>query len=85
MTSLRRRQLAVAVLAVVTGIGVLVVMINGRHNNHRGAYAALALGIGWGFIGTGLYVWRRRPQKQHRSADDRGRLQRLLEVAGLLQ
>ena len=37
MTSLRRRQLAVAVLAVVTGIGVLVVMIYGRHNNHRGA------------------------------------------------
>jgi signal transduction histidine kinase len=35
-------------------------VINGEHNIHRGAYAALALGIGWGFIGTGLYAWSRR-------------------------
>ncbi len=62
MTSLRRRQIAVAVLALVVGVGVLVVMINGRHNNHRGAYAVLTLAIGWGFIGTGLYVWTRRPK-----------------------
>ena len=61
MTSLRRRQTAVAVLAFVVGVGVFVVMINGRHNNHRGTYAVLTLAIGWGFIGTGLYVWRRRP------------------------
>src|SRR6266480_5332555 len=61
MTSLRRVQIGLAVLAFVVGIGVLLVVINGEHNTHRGAYAALALGIGWGFTGTGLYVWRRRP------------------------
>ena len=61
MTSPRRRLIGVAVLAFVIGIGTVLVVINGRHNIHRGAYAALALGIGWGFIGTGLYVWRRRP------------------------
>src|SRR5436190_1398075 len=61
MTSLRRAQIGLAVLAFVIGIGVLLVVINGEHNTHRGAYAALSLGIGWGFIGTGLYVWRRRP------------------------
>ncbi len=61
MTSLRRAQIGLAVLAFVIGIGVLFVVINGEHNSHRGAYAALALGIGWGFTGTGLYVWRRRP------------------------
>src|SRR5438067_1311704 len=61
MTSLRRAQIGLAVLAFVIGIGVLLVVINGEHNSHRGAYAALALGIGWGFIGTGLYVWGRRP------------------------
>ncbi|MEK6250983.1 MAG: histidine kinase [Actinomycetota bacterium] len=58
---MRRVQIGLAVLAFVIGIGVLLVVINGEHNNHRGAYAALALGIGWGFTGTGLYVWRRRP------------------------
>jgi hypothetical protein len=52
MTSPRRRLIGVAVLAFVTGIGTVLVVINGRHNIHRGAYAALALGIGWGFIGT---------------------------------
>jgi len=61
MTNLRRAQIGLAVLAFVIGIGVLLVVINGEHNTHRGAYAALSLGIGWGFIGTGLYVWRRRP------------------------
>jgi len=61
MTSLRRRLIATAVLAFVIGVGVVLVMIHGRHNDHRGAYAALTLGIGWGFIGTGLYVWSRRP------------------------
>ena len=60
MTNPRRRLIAVAVLAFAIGIGVVVVMINGRHNNHRGVYALLTLAIGWGFIGTGLYVCRRR-------------------------
>src|SRR3954447_18650507 len=61
MTKLRRVQIGLAVLALVTGIGVLLVVINGGHNIHRGAHAALALAIGWGFAGTGLYVWRRLP------------------------
>ena len=59
MTSLRRTLVGLA--AVVVGIGTLMAVINGEHNIHRGAYAALALGIGWGFIGTGLYAWSRRP------------------------
>src|SRR5947209_1029267 len=59
MTS--RRPALIGFTAIVAGVGVLVVVINGKHNIHRGAYAALALCIGWGFIGTGLYTWRRRP------------------------
>ena len=61
MTGLRRRLNGIAVLAFLSGIGVFLVMINGQHNNHRGAYAGLTLAIGWGFIGTGLYVCKRRP------------------------
>jgi signal transduction histidine kinase len=61
MTSPRRAPIVLAAAAVVVGAGSLLVVINGKHNIHRGAYAALALGIGWGFIGTGLYAWRRRP------------------------
>src|SRR5438445_9952281 len=61
MTSLRRIQLGIGVAAVGLGIGALLAVINGKHNIHRGAYAALTLVIGWGFTGTGLYAWRRRP------------------------
>jgi signal transduction histidine kinase len=61
MTSLRRAQIGLAVAAFVLGVGALLVVSGGEHNIHRGAYAALALGIGWGFTGTGLYAWRRRP------------------------
>jgi len=61
MSRLRRGQIALAVLAFLMGIGAVLVVLNGGHNTHRGAYAALALGIGWGFTGTGLYAWRRRP------------------------
>jgi signal transduction histidine kinase len=59
MTTLRRTLIGLAAAAI--GIGTLLAVINGQHNIHRGAYAALTLGIGWGFIGTGLYAWSRRP------------------------
>src|SRR5436305_14908770 len=59
MTRLRRALIGLA--AFVFGICALLVVINGQHNIHRGAYAALTLAIGWGFTGTGLYAWRRRP------------------------
>ena len=85
MTSLRRRRIAVAVLAFVIGIGAFVVVINGEHNNHRGAYAALTLAIGWGFIGTGLYVWRRRPGNNIGPLMIAVGFSGLLEGAGLLQ
>src|SRR4051812_32696015 len=61
MTSPRRAQIGLALAALALGVVVLVVVTGGEHNIHRGAYAALALAIGWGFTGTGLYVWRRRP------------------------
>jgi signal transduction histidine kinase len=61
MTRPRRPLIGLAVFAFVIGIGTFLVVINGGHNTHRGAYAGLTLAIGWGFTGTGLYVWRRRP------------------------
>jgi signal transduction histidine kinase len=77
MTSLRRTLIALA--AFVIGVGALVVVINGEHDIHRGAYAALALGTGWGFIGTGLYARRRRP------TSNTGLLMIAVGFAGLLK
>ena len=61
MSSPRRALVPVAVAAFVLGVAAFLVVLNGGHNTHRGAYAVLALVIGWGFTGTGLYAWRRRP------------------------
>ena len=42
------------------GIAAFVVMLNGEHNVHRGAFAGLFLATGWGFVGVGLWVWKQR-------------------------
>src|SRR5437660_3861295 len=77
MTNPRRTLIGLA--AVATGVGTLLVVINGQHNIHRGAYAALALGTGWGFIGTGLYAASRRPRS------NTGLLMIAVGFAGLLK
>jgi signal transduction histidine kinase len=61
MSGPRRALIPVALAAFALGVGAVLVVLNGGHNVHRGAYAVLSLGIGWGFTGTGLYAWRRRP------------------------
>src|SRR6266480_2942464 len=61
MSNFRSARIALAAFAFLMGIGAFLVVLNGGHNVHRGAYAVLALAIGWGFTGTGLYAWRRRP------------------------
>jgi hypothetical protein len=79
MTNPRRAPLVLAAAAIVVGAGALLAVISGKHNLHRGVYAALALGIGWGFIGTGLYAWRRRP------GNNIGPLMTAVGFAGLLK
>ena len=42
--------------------GIVVALIaTSNHVDLRGATAAVALVVGWGFIGTGLFAWDRRP------------------------
>jgi signal transduction histidine kinase len=48
-------------LAFLMGVAAFVVMLNGEHNVHRGAFAGLFLATGWGFVGVGLWVWKQRP------------------------
>jgi signal transduction histidine kinase len=61
MTAPRRTLIGLAGLAFLMGIAAFVVMINGEHNVHRGAFAGLFLATGWGFVGVGLWVWKQRP------------------------
>jgi signal transduction histidine kinase len=61
MTSLRRALIGLAALALVFGAALLPMILTSDHDSHRGAEAALILFGGWGFTGTGLFAWYRRP------------------------
>jgi len=61
LTSLGRALAALAVLAVAIGIASVTIVLSSDHTSSRGFAAALILIAGWGFVGTGLYAWYRRP------------------------
>jgi signal transduction histidine kinase len=46
---------------VILGGIVVALIATSNHVDLRGATAAVALVVGWGFIGTGLFAWDRRP------------------------
>ena len=60
------RPLFVAiVLAALVGGGVVIaVELGSEHQTVRAVWAVFAPAVGWSFIGTGLYAWRRRPESR---------------------
>jgi signal transduction histidine kinase len=46
---------------VVFGLLDVALILTSNHVDVRGAWAAAALFVGWGFIGTGLFTWSLRP------------------------
>ena len=62
MIGLRRALLALAAAGFGFGLLLAWALASSRHAQLRGLEATLALIIGWGFIGAGLYAWWRRPQ-----------------------
>lgn len=61
MRSLRRALLAIGIAAFALGIASLALILTSDHTDSRGLAASLILFAGWGFVGTGLYAWDRRP------------------------
>jgi signal transduction histidine kinase len=67
MRSPGRALIAAAVATVAIGIGLTVLVLNSPHTHATGSfaspgvYAFYLLLVGWGFAGTGLYAWARRP------------------------
>jgi signal transduction histidine kinase len=45
----------------VLGLVDVALILTSDHVSVRGALAAVALVVGWGFIGAGLFAWARRP------------------------
>ncbi len=62
MTGLRRALIGIGALAFALGIGIVVLVLNSGHQETRGLVIALVLASAWGFVGTGLYAWDRRPR-----------------------
>jgi signal transduction histidine kinase len=52
---------AIAVAAVLAGVGVALVVLASDHQEAKAAFAIFGPAVGWGFIGTGLWAWRREP------------------------
>jgi signal transduction histidine kinase len=46
----------------VFGLIDVALILTSNHIEVRGAWAAAALFVGWGFIGTGLFAWSQRPE-----------------------
>ena len=58
----QRRTLVLAAAALAAGLAVSVVVVTGERVAGRGAWALFGPLVGWSFVGTGLYAWRRRPE-----------------------
>jgi signal transduction histidine kinase len=60
-----RRDVVIALFAVVAGVGaVLLVLASDRERSPVGVSAAVALVVGWAYIGSGLIARRQRPQNR---------------------
>jgi signal transduction histidine kinase len=60
MSGLRRALVGLAVAGLVAGLGTLALALTSDHE--LGRSPALAIAVGWSFIGAGLYAWWRRPE-----------------------
>jgi signal transduction histidine kinase len=52
----------VALVALAAGVAVMALQLASDHRDARVVWAVFAPLVGWSFIGTGLYVTRRRPE-----------------------
>ena len=57
-----RRTLAIAAAALLCGVGDVVLILGSDHFTDASALAVFGPLVGWSFVGTGLYVWQRRPE-----------------------
>jgi signal transduction histidine kinase len=58
------RMRAVVIAALVCGAGVVVLILSSDHQDARTVWAIFGPAVGWSFIGTGLYAWRRLPESR---------------------
>jgi signal transduction histidine kinase len=62
MTAARMR--AVVLAAFLAGAGIVALVLASDHQDPQAVWAVFGPAVGWSFIGTGLYAWRRRPESR---------------------
>jgi len=62
MTPSRMRLVVLA--ALVCGAAVVALALTSDHQEPDVVWAIFGPAVGWGFVGTGLYAWRRRPESR---------------------
>src|SRR5215217_3226953 len=55
------RAAAIAAAAVAAGAVVIALELASDHREAKAVWAVFGPAVGWSFVGTGLYAWRRRP------------------------
>jgi signal transduction histidine kinase len=64
MIALRRALITVGLVALAGGLITIPVTLSSDHAGPRGLFIAQQLVIGWSFVGTGLFMWWRRPENR---------------------
>ena len=54
----------VVLAAVLAGAAVVAIVLASDHQDAEVAWAIFGPVVGWSFVGTGLYAWRRRPESR---------------------
>ena len=58
------RATPILVAGVLAGAVVIATELTSDHQDARIVWAVFGPAVGWSFIGTGLYAWRRRPESR---------------------
>jgi signal transduction histidine kinase len=58
------RTVAIVVAALLAGAAVVALELNSAHHEAKAVWAVVGPAVGWSFVGTGLYAWRRRPENR---------------------
>ena len=54
----------IAAAALVAGLADAALVLSSDHFPDRMVWAVFGTAVGWSFVGTGLYAWRRRPESR---------------------
>ena len=60
----RPLMVAIALAALAGGLGVIALELASDHKDPKAVWAIFGPAVGWSFVGTGLYAWRRRPESR---------------------